>query len=82
MGHCSEQMETSGLTKVTLCACYYHDNSPQPAASVLRKGKAPSSSRSASVCPQHQAHLYNLYVKKPLCQKKNDPPNATGGFVT
>lgn len=37
----SEQMETSGLTKVVFGACYYHDNSPQPPASILMKAKCP-----------------------------------------
>lgn len=41
IGHCSEQMEIKVLTNVTFCACHYHDNSPQPPASVPMKVKRP-----------------------------------------
>lgn len=63
MGHCSEQMETSGLTKVAFGAYYYHDNSSQPPASVLMKVKRPlPPALPRSV--HRQAHLCNLYIFK------------------
>lgn len=34
-------MEIKVLTNVTFCACHYHDNSPQPPASVPMKVKRP-----------------------------------------